>query len=484
MEIKLDAPKAFISYSWSNETHQKKVMQLAEDLRVSGVDSILDKWHLKDGHDATAFMEKMVNDDEIRKVIIVSDQAYTQKANARKGGVGTETQIITPEIYSNTEQSKFVLVAFECDEHGEAFVPTYYKSRIYIDMSDPVTEAQSFERLLRWIFDKPLDIPPPIGKAPSYITDEEDSVILGTTPYFKRSVDALKSGKAHAAPAVTEYFERLLVDLEKFRADVTVDPFDDEIVKKIEQFLPCRNEFISLIDTISKYGNAVEYVESIKEFFEKCFGYTQRPQEISRFRDIDWDNYKFILHELTLCTVALFIKNKKYDWANEIINGNYYLKSSSTQQHKMQSISPFRAYCASIDVSRKKRLNLNRISIHADLLKERCVGVPISFEELKQADFTLYLARMIHNPADRWMGWYPITGVFMTYHQDTFELYAKSASLKHFKNLCTVLGITSKPQLDKAVEYIYSNNDNLPRFDYNRLAVKELMSFDEMATMS
>jgi len=480
----MDAPKAFISYSWTNETHVNKVMQLAEDLRASGVESILDKWHLKDGHDATAFMEKMVNDDDIKKVIIISDKGYTQKANERKGGVGTETQIITPEIYSKSEQSKFVLVVFERDENGEVFVPTYYKSRIHIDMSDPNSEAQSYERLLRWVFDKPLDTPPTVGKAPTYITDEGNSVVLNSAPYFKRSIDALKSGKAHAAPATKEYFERLITDLEKFRADAKADPFDDEVIKSIEQFLPYRNEFISLIDTVSKYGDDVEYVTLVKEFFEECYKYTQRPEHISRYRDIDWDNYKFILHELVLFTVAILIKNKKYDWVNDIINGTYYLKNSSLQQYSMKSISAFRLHCASINKLRNQRLSLNRISLQADFLKERCVGVPISFDELKQADFTLYLARMIHDRDSGWMGWYPITGVYTSYDRHSFELYVRSASIQHFKNLCIVLGIADKAELDKTIEHLYSDEKNLPYFDYSRLPVKELMAYDEMATMS
>jgi hypothetical protein len=44
---------------------------------------ILDKWDLKEGHDAVAFMEKMVTDSEIKKVIIVTDQIYDCKADER-----------------------------------------------------------------------------------------------------------------------------------------------------------------------------------------------------------------------------------------------------------------------------------------------------------------------------------------------------------------------------------------------------------------
>lgn len=92
-------PKAFISYSWSNPEHEQWVIDLATELRQSSVDIILDKWDLKEGHDAIAFMEKMVTDPEIKKVVIVCGRIYAEKADSRRGGVGTETQIISKEVY-------------------------------------------------------------------------------------------------------------------------------------------------------------------------------------------------------------------------------------------------------------------------------------------------------------------------------------------------------------------------------------------------
>ncbi len=106
-------PKAFISYSWSSDTHADWVLDLATQLRENGVDVTIDKWDLKEGHDAIAFMERMVTDPEITKVIVILDRVYAEKANSRKGGVGAETQIISPELYQKTDQSKFVGVISE-----------------------------------------------------------------------------------------------------------------------------------------------------------------------------------------------------------------------------------------------------------------------------------------------------------------------------------------------------------------------------------
>ena len=50
----------------------------------------------------------MVSDTEIQKVLIISDKKYADKANGRDGGVGTETQIISAEVYKNRQQEKFV----------------------------------------------------------------------------------------------------------------------------------------------------------------------------------------------------------------------------------------------------------------------------------------------------------------------------------------------------------------------------------------
>ena len=82
------APRLFVSYSWSTPEREQWVVDLATELVSSGVDVILDKWALREGHDSIAFMEKMVTDPSITKVILVCDRVYANKADGRAGGVG------------------------------------------------------------------------------------------------------------------------------------------------------------------------------------------------------------------------------------------------------------------------------------------------------------------------------------------------------------------------------------------------------------
>ena len=97
-------PKIFISYSWSNPQHQEVVRLWAEQLLADGIDVIIDIFDLKEGHDKYAFMEKMVSDQSVTHVLVICDKEYAEKADNRKAGVGTETQIISSSIYEKVDQ--------------------------------------------------------------------------------------------------------------------------------------------------------------------------------------------------------------------------------------------------------------------------------------------------------------------------------------------------------------------------------------------
>jgi hypothetical protein len=249
------------------------VLDLATALREAGVDVVLDKWELKEGHDAFAFMEKMVTDAEIKKVVIVCDQIYAEKANGRSGGVGAETQIISPEIYEKQDQHKFVAVLAERDDSGKAYLPAYYKSRIYIDLSNNDLYSTNFEQLLRWIYDKPLYVKPELGEKPSFLS-EEKPVSLGTTTRFKRALDAIRNNKEYAKGALDEYFSIFATNLEAFRIKEKTGEFDDKVIKSIEDFLPFRDEAIEIFFAIAQYSNKPETISQLHNFFERLIPYT------------------------------------------------------------------------------------------------------------------------------------------------------------------------------------------------------------------
>ena len=95
-------PKVFISYCRQPEENMIRTQQLAERLARNGVYVVIDLWDLKDGQDKNAYMEKMVTDPSVDKVLMVCNRNYVEKADSRKGGVGAESTIISAELYEST----------------------------------------------------------------------------------------------------------------------------------------------------------------------------------------------------------------------------------------------------------------------------------------------------------------------------------------------------------------------------------------------
>lgn len=188
-------PKVFISYSWSSPGHQSLVIQWAEQLVADGIDVVLDVYDLKEGHDKFVFMERMVTDASVTHVLVVCDKIYAEKADARVAGVGTESQIISKEVYYKVEQSKFIPLACEFSNDGDPYLPTFLKSRIWIDFSSPQAVNENWERLIRLIFGKPLHEKPKIGKPPAYITSDATSPSSPAITKFNAFRQALLQNK-------------------------------------------------------------------------------------------------------------------------------------------------------------------------------------------------------------------------------------------------------------------------------------------------
>ena len=172
MKPKIEHPHIFISYAWGSIEHQNNVVQFAKSLVENGVDVELDKWSLKEGNDTYAFMEQMVNNPEITNVLLLLDKTYAEKANGREGGVGTETQIISPEIYTKVKQEKFIPIVFERGENGEIYKPTFLNGLLHFDLSVEETYYSEFQRLVKRLFGIEILEKPALGNPPDWLNQE------------------------------------------------------------------------------------------------------------------------------------------------------------------------------------------------------------------------------------------------------------------------------------------------------------------------
>ncbi len=461
----MNATKAFMSYSWSSPEHEEWVLDLATSLRESGVDVILDKWDLKEGQEANVFMERMVSDKEIQKVIIVCDRTYAEKSNSREGGAGTEAQIISKELYQKEDQGKFVAVVREKDERGHVYIPAYYTSRIYIDFSDSAKFSESFERLLRWIEDKPILKKPDLGKLPAYLDDERGILSLSTNASKRRAYDAITGTKEHAYPATKEYFELFTDELEKFRLSVDVDPLQDNFLSNFEAFIPYRNECLDIVRVIARYTKDERYGDLIHDFFERLLQLYEAPEWMMSNRDIAFDNFKFFGHELLLHCGTIFIAEERDDLFNALLERQYYLERRARfGAQPLVEFIEFRQYLKSLEF-RNEKLGLRRLSIAADMLKERTANSDLKFRKIMETDFILFLRAELANfgPYNRW---WPETLVYLGPDYRALEIFDRSRSRRNFEKIRPFLGGATKTDLEQLIAGYQGNSNSLPRWGF------------------
>ncbi|HDY7507659.1 TPA: toll/interleukin-1 receptor domain-containing protein [Vibrio vulnificus] len=157
----MTVPKVFVSYSHDTQEHKKWVLDLATRLRNSGIDAVIDQWELGPGDDLPHFME--TNLATADRVIMICTERYVEKANSGSGGVGYEKMIITSELLSKIDSNKVIPVI---KQKASNDVPTFLKSKLYIDFSKIEDYELSFDDLVRSIHGAPLFKKPEIGNNP------------------------------------------------------------------------------------------------------------------------------------------------------------------------------------------------------------------------------------------------------------------------------------------------------------------------------
>jgi hypothetical protein len=474
------APKAFVSYAWTNEEYAERVLALASRLRSDGVDVIIDKWDLQPGHDANAFMESMVTDSTLDKVIIVSNPVYVLKANSRSGGVGTEAQIISPEIYGKAGQSKFVAVIFERENDGNTSVPVFYKGRIHIDLSDDSMYESEYDRLLRWLHGNPLHVRPPLGATPSYLqAGTQDGI--STYSDFTRALKSIKDGRNNSAAFLRDFRDRFKEALERLRIKSNgANDFDDVIIQSLNESKPFISEFQQLTIAAARSREFDELLEEFALILEDAQGFTRPSKALNQYYEWDFDNFRFVAYELILVFFAVLIKEGRFKEFKTLTDRQFYIKNNGNNAASTEDYTAYNHHLPSL-AHRNQRLSLNRVSVLSDLMKERYTAGAVTFDDIIYADLIAFLrdAVIALNSAEGFVpSWYPQTLGYLDVWTP-IPLFAKSESRKFAAGVATLLGIGGVEKIKPTLQKI-SDNNWLPKRGYFGIDLKRVTNFDRL----
>jgi hypothetical protein len=469
--------KAFISYAWSSPAHEQWVLDLATRLMEDGVEIKLDKWDLGVGQDKYAFMESMISDKSVNKVIMICDKVYVEKANKREGGAGTEAQILTPELYKSVEQSKFAAVIRENDPDGNAYVPTFFAGRIYISYVDEMQAERSYEELLRWLLGKPLHVKPKLGTPPEFITNPSATVI-GTVSTYKRAADAIREARPTAAGLVREYADVLVAELSQLRpVELTGDAWDEHIVSAANAMRPYIRQLGELIVQVARFTSPA--IEQVLDLHERLARLMYREADITSWHSASYDPFKMVAYESFLQLIAILLHERRYDFILRAIERPYYVNNPDhSRGPATRSFTVFCNHVGSLEV-RKNRLQLRWIDYHATIMHEAQEGHSPIFEQLMQADFLLFLVASAREGVEG--RWYPRTLVYRERMYSPFELFARSESRTFFENsVGLMLGNMSIDRYKEALTEIQSTTSTW--FDHRGIAVSYFGNFEHVGT--
>lgn len=469
-------PKVFISYSWSSKAHEDFVVRFCKELLNKGIDVVLDKWHLKPGNDKYAFMEKMVNDDSIDKVLIISDKTYTEKANRRKGGVGTESQIISKEMYEKINQEKFIPVVVEYDEQDNATLPTFLASRIYIDLSPSSDYLSEFEKLVRIIHNEPELIKPEVGTKPDF----------STKPIADSSLEVRALGKfintAHNNPTdefstMIEYFEAQVIFLEDHLLVYNEETHPDNVYSSVLDLKSSRDMFLQLLETIIKKHDEDKYYQAILDHFENLATFHYPNDGSGVYNRILYDNIRYYTQMSFTYFITFLIKYHKPDIVDLVLNHSFYVKNRPNSRHI--SFTEFQDHNQTLDQLYVKKHNLDTRSLFADIAKEQADVCKIEYEELMQTDFILAL-RSVFSGIQRY--WFPNLIVHRRrWSAWPFEIFDRAQAERHFIELSIILQFANKADLVQKYEKAYEDYglDNW-KWGHDRIPFKDYMNLENL----
>lgn len=435
--------KVFTSYAWTNPAHELKVTELCERLMGDGIEVIFDKWDLKPGNDKYLFMEQCVNDPNIDKVLLICNKTYKEKADARTGGVGDETTIISQEVYSNNNQEKFIPVIFEKDDNDDAYVPTYVKSRIYIDLSNDEIYEDGYEQLVRNIYEEPLNRKPARGKRPTWL--DESNISLSHENGLIKQIKSNLNNKHKLEFLITDFNEAFIAKLDEYKIEFSENP-GAEIENKINEMKPIKDLFIEYISSLLQSNLCIEDI--IGDFFENVYNSLSKHEEYE-------EQYAFILWEMFLISIAYLIRFERFKELHEILSRVYFLRTNSYSQTKQSSFTEFRPYMQYYESFKKQNSDRNLITFEGDLLLSRTKKPIATKENLVIADILLCQLSYIVSPNISYkVHWFPIIYIYNYKNSGNiyYEFCKKFTSKKFCNKILPLFGASNISELKDILE--------------------------------
>ena len=474
-------PKVFISYSWSSEQFKETVRIWADRLLKNGIGVVLDQYDLKPGDDMYAFMEQMVLDSSVTHVMIVCDKKYSSKANARNSGVGTESQIISSELYKKVKQNKFIPIFVEFDESGEPCIPVYLNSRLGIDFSSIEMVNRNWDELIRLLYNKPKLEKPALGEPPEHISDESNSTLnLGVLKSRYVTLEqSIISESGQISFHRTKFLESCIETSDELRVRESPDTssLGRRILTDCNRLKNVRNLIVDwlLLETSGEVTN--DFVEDLINFLEKLIEQKEAPSILDSWQPHWFEAHVIFLYETFLYIVATLLKTRRYRLLHEIFFNDYLLPE--IKRTSSDSFTKFTSFYGSTEFLGKEISPPGKkfTSPIAEMVHRQADRTDINFNSLIEAEMLIYLMSLIVSGAG-W--WYPGTVHYAKFNSIP-NFFLKAEHRKGFEKLSIVTGVNDSTTLKNRVAEVMERQQFPYSFVHNHgFGLEYILNIDKL----
>ena len=461
---KIEKPKVFISYAWSNKEYEDMVLSFAQRLMQDGIDVVFDKWDLSEGNDTYAYMEKCVNDKTITNVLILLDPVYAEKANNHVGGVGTETQIISAKVYKQVEQSKFIPILMLRDKDGNVCKPTYLEGRLHFDLTNEEEYEFTYKRLIKTLYGEEVYKKPELGSKPSWV--EEQTTI---NPKLLHSYDGLSANIPDVLKK--DKYIALLNDMINIIKDFDISAKINTLDGYIDTYAKTKQTRLEYLQLLEKSIYITDSHIDISTFFEKL------KENIVNIKGSKSEIVNVFIHEIFIYTIAFYLKKENYIAVGYILGKTYF--NSEISKMKVDSYAMFNSkhYHNNLDEAMCKRDNklyyCGTASYWIENIDIDCCNIDeFVFADIICFNYSIYGSDYISS----WK-WFPLTYIYSEEEMSKIEKVSKKLVSKENANkYLPLFGYKTLAELKDKMKKVEEEKENIVngytyRFSFNRAPI-------------
>ena len=413
-----------------------------------GVDVLLDVWDLKEGDDKYAFMERMVTDESVTHVLVFSDARYAAKADDRAAGVGTESQIISREIYDQVQQSKFIPIVCEFGDSSEPCLPIFLKSRKWIDFSNPEEANQGWEQLIRLLYGRPPLTKPTLGRPPAYVLADSAAPASPAVVKFVALRQAILQDKKGLRHYRQDFLDACVVfaDTLRIRERPDVHNLGERVLEDCNKLRLVRDYIIDWVLLEAESAPTENFTEALIGLLEELLELKSRPAEVNAWSDAWFEAHSVFVYGTFLYIIAALAKAEAFDVIHEVLSTHYLLPE--TMGSAEARFCKFDGFFGSSNTLQTV-LASEGYQLHspaAELIKRQADRQDLPFTAIIEAELLVLLMAFITPDTH----WYPQTLYYSPYGK-RYNFFLRATQHRHYQKLAIVTGIGDAETLRQTV---------------------------------